>query len=111
MRLPGSNTAVPTANQDQAQFEFAKTFLQDKQLSVDIFALSPAEKQTNVPTRSEMGRPELSTTFAVGEESDISLPKGPAGEIRPITAPIDRTRAALRRGHDARVDLRLRTRK
>jgi len=110
-RFPGANTAVPTANQDQAQFEFAKRFLQDKQLSVDIFALSPAEKQTNVPVRSEMGRPELSTTFAVGEESDISLPKGPAGEIRPITAPIDRTDAAVRRGDDARVDVVVRTRK
>ena len=37
-RFPGANTAVPTANQDQAQYEFAKHFLQDKQLSVDIFA-------------------------------------------------------------------------
>jgi len=110
-RFPGANTAVPTANQDQAQFEFAKKFLQDKQLSVDIFAISPAEKETNAPLRSEIGRPELSTTFAVGEESDMSLPKGPSGEIRPITAPIDRTDAAVRRGDDARVDVVVRTRK
>jgi tetratricopeptide (TPR) repeat protein len=110
-RFPGANTAVPTANQDQAQFEFAKKFLQDKQLSVDIFAVSPAEKETNSPVRSEIGKPELSTTFAVGEESDISLPKGPAGEVRPITAPIDRTDAAVRRGDDARVDVVVRTRK
>src|SRR5207248_9161689 len=109
-RFAGANTVVPTANQDQSQFEFATNFLQDKQLSVDIFALSPAEKQTNVPTRSEMGRPELSSGFAVGEDSDISLPKGPAGEIRPITAPIDRTGAALRCGDDARVDDVVRTR-
>jgi tetratricopeptide (TPR) repeat protein len=110
-RFPGANTAVPTANQDQAQFEFAKKFLQDKQLSVDIFAVSPAEKETNAPVRAESGRPELSTTFAVGEESDISLPQGPAGEVRPITAPIDRTEAAVRRGDDARVDVVVRTRK
>ena len=110
-RFPGANTAVPTANQDQAQFEFAKKFLQDKQLSVDIFAISPAEKETNAPIRSEIGKPELSTTFAVGEESDISLPKGPAGEVRPVTAPIDRTDAAVRRGDDARVDVVVRTRK
>jgi Flp pilus assembly protein TadD len=110
-RFPGANTAVPAANQDQAQFEFAKKFLQDNQLSVDIFAISPAEKQTNAPVRSEIGRPELSTTFAVGEESDISLPKGPSGEVRPITAPIDRTDAAVRRGDDVRVDVVVRTRK
>jgi Flp pilus assembly protein TadD len=110
-RFPGANTAVPTSNQDQAQFEFAKTFLQDKQLSVDIFAISPAEKETNAPARSELGKPELSTTFAIGEESDISLPKGPAGEVRPITAPIDRTDAAVRRGDDVRLDVVVRTRK
>jgi tetratricopeptide (TPR) repeat protein len=110
-RFPGANTAVPTANQDQAQYEFAKKFLQDKQLSVDIFAISPAGKEANAPVRSEIGKPELSTTFAVGEESDISLPKGPAGEARPITAPIDRTDAAVRRGDDARVDVVVRTRK
>src|SRR6266571_3921477 len=110
-RFPGANTAVPTANEDQAQFEFAKKFLQDKQLSVDIFAISPANKEANAPQRTEMGKPELSTTFAVGEESDISLPKGPAGEVRPITAPIDRIDAAVRRGDDARVDVVVRTRK
>src|SRR3989442_15736907 len=110
-RFPGANTAVPTANQDQAQYEFAKKFLQDKQLPVDIFAISPAGKETNAPARNEFGKPELSTTFAVGEESDASLPKGPAGEVRPITAPIDRTDAAVRRGDDARVDVAVRTRK
>ncbi len=110
-RFPGANTAVPIANQDQAQYEFAKKFLQDNQLSVDIFAISPAGNEANAPARSEMGKPELSTTFAVGEESDTSLPKGPAGEVRPITAPIDRTDAAVRRGDDARVDVVVRTRK
>jgi len=110
-RFPGANTAVPTANQDQAQYEFAKKFLQDKQLSVDIFAISPAGKETTLPTRSELGKQELSTTFAVGEESEASLPKGPAGEVRPITAPIDRTDASVRRGDDTRVDVVVRTRK
>ncbi|HYL84114.1 MAG TPA: tetratricopeptide repeat protein [Candidatus Angelobacter sp.] len=110
-RFPGANTAVPTANQDQAQYEFAKNFLQDKQLSVDIFAISPAGKETNAGVRSEMGKQELSTTFAVGEESEAALPKGPAGEVRSITAPIDRTDAAVRRGDDVRVDVVVRTRK
>ena len=110
-RFPGANTAVPTANDDQAQYEFAKNFLQDKQLSVDIFAISPAGKESAAPIRSEMGKQELSTTFAVGEESEASLPKGPAGELRAITAPIDRTGAAVRRGDDVRVDVVVRTRK
>src|SRR2546430_12592009 len=71
---------------------------------LDIFAISPAEKEANAPVRREIGRSELSTTFAVGEESDISLPKGPSGEVRPITAPIDRTDAAVRRGEEDRGD-------
>ena len=110
-RFPGANTAVPTANQDQAQYEFAKKFLQDNQLSVDIFAVSPAGKETTSSAGSEFGKQELSTTFAVGEESDTNLPKGPAGELRPITAPIDRTDASVRRGDDERVDVVVRTRK
>ena len=110
-RFPGANTAVPTANQDQAQYEFAKKFLQDKELSVDIFALSPEGKESAASVRNELGKQELSTTFAVGEESEAALPKGPAGEVRAITAPIDRTNAAVRRGDDVRVDVVVRTRK
>jgi tetratricopeptide (TPR) repeat protein len=110
-RFPGANTAVPTANEDQAQYEFAKHFLQDNQLSVDIFAISAAGKESNAPLRSEMGKQELSTTFAVGEESEAALPKGPAGEVRAITAPIDRAGAAVRRGDDVRIDVNVRTRK
>ena len=110
-RFPGANTAVPVANQDEAQYEFAKKFLQEKQLSVDIFAISPAGKESNAAVRNELGKQELSTTFAIGEESEAALPKGPAGEVRAITAPIDRAAAAVRRGDDVRVDVVVRTRK
>jgi Flp pilus assembly protein TadD len=58
-----------------------------------------------------MGRPELSTSFAVGEESDTSLPSGPAGQARAVTAPLGRVDAAVRRGDDVRVDVVVRTRK
>jgi Flp pilus assembly protein TadD len=109
-RFPGANTAVPTANQDQAQLDATLKFLQANQLSVDIFAISPAGKATNARVRNELGKQELSTTFAVGEESEAALPKGPAGEVRAITAPIDRTDAAVRRGDDVLVDVVVRTR-
>src|SRR2546430_17626131 len=72
-RFPGANTAVPTANQDQAQYKFAKKFLQDKQLSVDIFAISPAGKKI-VPTNNEFVKSELTITYALNEVSDISFP-------------------------------------
>src|ERR1700758_353140 len=110
-RFPGANTAVPTANQDEGQYEFAKKFLQDKQLSVDIFAISRAGKESASPGPNQLGKQELSTTFAVGEESESALPKGPSGEVRAITAPIDRADAAVRRGDDVRLDVVVRTRK
>jgi Flp pilus assembly protein TadD len=110
-RFPGANTAVPTANQDQTQLELSQKFLQDKQLSVDVFAISPAGNQVSAPAAGKMGRTELSTAFAVGEEADTSLPSGPAGEVRAVTAPLGRVDAVVRRGDDVRVDVVVRTRK
>jgi tetratricopeptide (TPR) repeat protein len=111
-RFPGANTAVPTANADTTQLELSQKFLQEKQLTVDIFAVSPAgtqESQSLVGSR--VVRPELSTSFAVGEEAESSLPTGPAGEARAITAPLGRVDAAVRRGDDVRVDVVVRTKK
>ena len=112
-RFPGANTAVPMANEDKTQLELSQKFLQDKQLSVDIFAVSPAGKEVQEAAAGggKAGRPELSTTFAVGEEAEATLPTGPAGEARPITAPLGRVDAAVRRGDDVRVDVVVRTRK
>jgi Flp pilus assembly protein TadD len=110
-RFPGANTAVPVANEDSTQLEASRNFLKDKQLSVDIFAVSPVSKTESTKKVSDYPKQELSTTFAVGEESDISTPRGPAGEARPITAPLGRVDAAVRRGDDVLVDIVVRTRK
>ncbi len=110
-RFPGANTAVPTANEDQEQLLASQKFLQDKQLSVDIFAVSPAGNENAKPRNTAYAKPELSTAFAVGEEADLALPTGPAGEVRPVTAPLGRVDAAVRRGDDVLVDVVVRTRK
>jgi Flp pilus assembly protein TadD len=110
-RFPGANTAVPFANEDTAQLEASKAFLQDKQLSVDIFAISPALKKESAAANAGYPKQELSTTFAVGEEAELSLPTGAAGEARPITAPLGRVDAAVRCGDDVLVDVVVRTRK
>ena len=110
-RFPGANTALPTANQDATQLEASKKFLQDGQLSVDIFALSPAGKAGNESPAAGAVQPELSTTFAVGEEAEQSTVLGTTGEARPVTAPIGEVDAALRRGDDVRVDVVVRTKK
>ena len=110
-RFPGANTAVPFANEDATQLEASRKFLQDGQLSVDIFAISPVSKEEASKNPSDYPKQELSTTFAVGEESDSSSTKGPAGEARPITAPLGRVDASVRRGDDVLVDVVVRTRK
>jgi len=110
-RFPGANTAVPTANEDAQQLETSIRFLQDKQLTVDIFAVSPAGKVNAEAAAGGGAKPELSTTFAVGEEAEVLTPTGAAGEVRPITAPLGAVDAAVRRGDDVRVDVVVRTRK
>jgi Flp pilus assembly protein TadD len=109
-RFPGANTAVPFANEDSSQMEASRKFLQDKELSVDIFAIAPAGKKGEQKS-VEAPKQELSTTFAVGEEADVSLPKGLAGETRELTAPLGRVDAAVRRGDDELVEVVIRTRK
>jgi Flp pilus assembly protein TadD len=110
-RFPGANTAVPTANEDPTQLEASTKFLQDKQLGVDVFAISPAGSAAGEAKNAGGGKQELSTTFAVGEEAETALPTGPAGEARPLTAPLGRVDAAVRRGDDVLVDVVVRTRK
>jgi tetratricopeptide (TPR) repeat protein len=110
-RFPGANTALPTANEDAQQMETSTHFLQDKQVTVDIFAVSPAGKESKQSAGAGGKGPELSTSFAVGEEAEVSTPTGEKGEVRPITAPLGVVDAAVRRGDDVRVDVVVRTRK
>ncbi|HXJ04593.1 MAG TPA: tetratricopeptide repeat protein [Candidatus Acidoferrum sp.] len=110
-RFPGANTALPTANEDAQQLETSTHFLQDKQVTVDIFAVSPAGKESKEAAVGGGMRPELSTSFAVGEEAEVLTPTGAMGEVRPITAPLGVVDAAVRRGDDELVDVVVRTRK
>jgi tetratricopeptide (TPR) repeat protein len=107
-RFPGANTALPTANQDAEQLRVTEQFLKDNIVSLDIFALSQARHVGG----SDIGGAELATTFAVGEEGEMGASAaGAPQETAPITAPLDRVPAAVRRGDDVRVDVVLRTRK
>src|SRR5437763_192181 len=101
-RFPAANTAVPTANEDAAQLKITEEFLKNGQLSVDIFALSPAQAPLKPGAVSQS---DLSTTFAVGEEAETKVAGGSAGEAAPITAPLNRVQPPLRRGDTVRVDV------
>jgi tetratricopeptide (TPR) repeat protein len=110
-RFPGANTAVPYANQDDAQMSATEKFLKSGFITVDIFAISPVEKQasgTPMVRRTEV--PQANSTFAIGEEAEH---QGPAliRDIGKIAAPLGATPTALEPGTDVRVDVVVRTRK
>jgi tetratricopeptide (TPR) repeat protein len=108
-RFPAANSALPVANEDSAQFSTIEKFLKDSQVSVDIFALSSAGP---VAPGAELGRGDLMTSFAVGEEGELAAPAGGAApEATPVTAPLNRADAVVRRGDSVRVDVVVRTRK
>ena len=106
-RFPAANTAVPTANEDAAQLNLTEDFLRNGALTVDIFAVSPA--QAPVKPGASM-QSDLSTSFAVGEEAESKV-TAEGGVTGPITAPLNRAQPALRRGDTVRVDVVVRTKK
>jgi len=107
-RFPGANTALPTANEDEKQLKLTEDFLKSGALTVDIFAVSPAQEPLKAGAASQS---ELSTTFAVGEEAESRITPETGGEVRPVTAPLNRVQPALRRGDTVRVDVVVRTKK
>jgi cytochrome c-type biogenesis protein CcmH/NrfG len=107
-RFPGANTALPIANEDAEQLKITEGFLKNKNLSVDIFALSPPRAEPKAGTASQS---ELSTTFAVGEEAETKITPAAETEVSPITAPLNRVQPVLRRGDTVRVDVVVRTKK
>ena len=109
-RFPAANTALPTANEDAAQLKATEDFLTSGALTVDIFALSPARSPLKA---GAVAQHELETTFAVGEEAEAKVTAGASSnaEAAPITAPLNRVQAAVRRGDTVRVDVVVRTKR
>jgi tetratricopeptide (TPR) repeat protein len=107
-RFPAANTALPTAYEDAAQLKLTEDFLKSGALTVDIFAVSPAQ----VPLKSGAStQSDLSTTFAVGEEAESKVTAATGDTTTPIAAPLNRVQPPLRRGDTVRVDVVVRTKK
>jgi Flp pilus assembly protein TadD len=107
-RFPAANTALPTANEDAPQLKLTEDFLKSGALTVDIFALSPAQAPLKPGATTQS---ELSTTFAVGEEAESKVNAETSGEVAPVTAPLNLVQPAVRRGDTVRVDVVVRTKK
>ncbi len=109
-RFPAANTAVAYVNQDHAQLEAEEQFLKSGFVTVDIFAVTPAEEHGAQAMRRRTETVQANTTFAVGEEAEQSGPTV-IREVGKVAAPIDRSGAKLEPGSTARVDVVVRTRK
>ncbi len=107
-RFPAANTALPTASHDAEQLKITEDFLKGGILSVDIFALSPAQAQSKPGIANQS---DLSTTFAVGEEAETKTTPSDDYELASITAPLNRVRPTVRREDTVRVDVVVRTKK
>ena len=119
-RFPGANTALPFVNHDAAQLKVVQDFLQDGQISVDVFGISRTAERPGAETGADVStqaaratEPRLSSTFAVGEESAQfgAAAITPAGPQPEVLAPLDKVPVSVRRGESVRVDVVVRTRK
>jgi len=111
-RFPGANTALPTANRDEKQLETVVDFLKAGQVTVDLFALVRGGELPQGASVAAAGERRIASTFAVGEESELSVPTrmGALGVEEIVTAPLNREGVALVRGESVRVDAVVRTR-
>ena len=110
-RFPAANMAVAHANQDTAQLNATEQFLKSGFITVDIFAVSPADDhpgQTTMKRRTETV--QAMSTMAVGEEAEQNAP-AVIREVGKVSAPVGVAGSALNPGSTARVDVVVRTRK
>lgn len=113
-RFPAANTALPSVNRDEEQLEATQDFLKSGFITVDIFAVSPVEEgagETAMLRRSAPGEagPRIMSTFAVGEEAEMSGPVF-VREVGRMAAPVDRSGLRLQPGSTVKVDVVVRTR-
>jgi len=105
-RFPGANTAVPTANEDATQLKVTEDFLKSNKVTVDIFGITPETGEIKSGAREQS---DLSTSFAVGEEAETKITPAVETAVEPVTAPLNRVHAVVRRGDTVRVEVVVRT--
>ncbi|HLV81845.1 MAG TPA: hypothetical protein VKT32_16275, partial [Chthonomonadaceae bacterium] len=119
-RFPAANTALPFAYHDQQQMETVVKFLQDKALSIDIFALRRQKGGAVKAAGTRMGTASNGpgeTPRAASLNGEINTANLPAAAAavplaqETLTAPLNRggPGAALRRGESVLLDVVVRT--
>ncbi|MBI2219918.1 MAG: tetratricopeptide repeat protein [Acidobacteria bacterium] len=112
-RFAAANTAVPYVNGDTEQLRAVQQFLQDGQVSVDIFGIVRGEEGAPAARRRvAAAEPAIASTFAVGEESmGFGAQQAFIRPAAPVIGTIDETMPSLRAGESVRVEVVVRTRK
>jgi tetratricopeptide (TPR) repeat protein len=113
-RFPAANTALPFVNRDAVQLKAVQDFLRDGQISVDVFGITRIEENATVGLKTaSAAEPQLSSTFAIGEESGRFGSTNVTSAVPPseVVAPLDKVQAVVRGGESVRVEVVVRTRK
>ena len=110
-RFAAANTAVPFVNHDAAQVEAVKTFLQNGQVTLDIFGLARGVGAATSDRARGDSDVSAASTFGVGEESSAfgatRIASAPTAKVVPFVDGV----AVARRGESLRLEVVARTRK
>jgi tetratricopeptide (TPR) repeat protein len=113
-RFAAANTALPFVNGDAAQLKAVQDFLQDGQVTIDVFGIA----RVDAPPPSTAARargdaePVLSSMFAVGEESmNMGATRALSTPPAEVVGPFGARPVVVRRGDSVRLEVVVRTRK
>ncbi|MDE0021296.1 MAG: tetratricopeptide repeat protein [Candidatus Poribacteria bacterium] len=112
-RFPGANTALPHAWNDAQQMKATVDFLKANAVTIDIFAMTAGKPPVEASPSSTQSRSSaLRSATLSGDETTLlhGAAGGWAADVRQLTAPLNLTKPALRRGDSARVSVVVRTR-
>jgi len=111
-RFLAANTALPFVNGDAEQLRLTQQFLQDGQISVDIFGLVRGDDQAVEPRTVASADPAIASTFAVGEEAmNFGARQAFIAKPADVVGPLNKVDAMVRPGESVRLEVVVRTRK
>jgi tetratricopeptide (TPR) repeat protein len=111
-RFLAANTALPFVNGDAEQLRLTQQFLQDGQITVDLFGLVRGGEAATERHTVVNADPALASTFAVGEEAmNFGARQAFIATPADVVGPLGKVDAMVRPGESVRLDLVVRTRK
>ena len=111
-RFLAANTALPFVNGDAEQLRLTQQFLQDGQISVDVFGLVRGDDQPAEQRAVANADPAIASTFAVGEEAmNFGARQAFIAKPAEVVGPLNKVDAVVRPGESVRLEVVVRTRK